>query len=118
MSVGPYAFGVINKYERMSDFVQWKVGAPDESRVEVHSPFTSSFSHSAFALSSPLILMFGIHPPLSVRTLLDKSHFRYKPEEGRNNLKSNKRILRNHNNSESHFSALWASEFLFNNNFI
>ena len=46
MFVSPYAFGVINKYERMRDFVQWKVGSPDESRVEVRSlrsPFYTVF---------------------------------------------------------------------------
>jgi len=76
-------FGVINKYVRVRDFEQWKEGAPDEGWVEVRSlgsPFTSSFSHSAF--TSPLILIFGIHSPLSVGTLLVKSYFRYKLEKG------------------------------------
>jgi len=81
MSVRPYAFGVINKYERMRGFVQWKVGAPDESRVEtLCSLFLPPLSHPL--PHRPLILIFGIHSPLSVRTLLGKSHFRYKPEEG------------------------------------
>jgi len=35
--VRPYTFGVINKYGRIRDFVQWKVGVPDAWRVEVLS---------------------------------------------------------------------------------